>query len=152
MTQRTRRFPDRLGPYLYTAAGILTILDWRERGVRVRWNGGAAEEREVEAVEAALGRYEGGGMLVAPEADPSDGLFDVMVIDPVSRAEMLTFAWRVRSGAHLDSPRVNIRRASSLDVEVVDDRGPVYLQADGELLGRDPFRFRVLPSALRVVC
>jgi YegS/Rv2252/BmrU family lipid kinase len=152
VAQRTRRFPDRLGPYLYTAAGLLTILDWRERGVRLRWNDAGEEERAVESIEVALGRYEGGGMLVAPDAELSDGLFDVMVVDSVSRIEMLTFSWRIRSGTHVTSPRVSVRRARSLDVDVEDGCGPLYLQADGELLGRDPFRLRVLPSAVRVVC
>jgi diacylglycerol kinase family enzyme len=65
---------------------------------------------------------------------------------------MLTFSWRIRSGTHVASPRVSVRRARSLHVDVVDGRGPLYLQADGELLGRDPFRVCVLPSAVRVVC
>jgi diacylglycerol kinase (ATP) len=152
VAQRTGRFPARLGPYLYTAAGILTIVDWRDRGVRLRWAEGGEDGRQVESIELALGGYEGGGMHVAPGADPSDGLFDALVIDAASRLELLTFAWRIRSGDHLRSPRVSLRRTTGLDVEVVDGRGPLYLQADGELLGRDPCRFRILPAALKFVC
>ncbi len=151
VAQRTARFPAQLGAFLYTAAALLTIIDWRERGLRLRWADGSEEERAVESIELALGRYEGGGMLVAPEADPSDGLFDAVVIGAVSRVEMTTFAWRVRSGDHLRSPRVEVRRTPGLVVTVADGRGPLFLQADGELLGRDPIAFRVLPSALRFV-
>jgi diacylglycerol kinase (ATP) len=151
VAQRTARFPPRLGPYLSTAAGLLTIVDWHERSVQLRWADGSFEERAVESVELALGRYEGGGMLVAPGADPTDGLFDAVIIDAVSRWEMTTFAWRIRSGDHLRSPRVSVRQTPGLVISVVDDRGPLYLQADGELLGRDPFAFRVLPAALRFV-
>ena len=86
-----------------------------------------------------------------PNADPTDGLFETVLVDATSRWELVTFAWRIRSGDHLRSPRVSVRRAAGLDVRVADGRGPVYLQADGELLGRDPFTFRVLPSALRFV-
>ncbi|HVQ21663.1 MAG TPA: diacylglycerol kinase family lipid kinase, partial [Candidatus Saccharimonadia bacterium] len=99
----------------------------------------------------ALGGYEGGGMHVAPDADPTDGLFDAVLIDATSRWELVTFAWRIRSGDHLRSPQVTVRRTRSLSVEVADGRGPVYLQADGELLGRDPFTFRIVPAALRFV-
>ena len=151
VAQRTARFPARLGPYLYTAAGLLTIIDWRERGVQLRWADGTTEERAVESVELALGQYEGGGMHVAPDADPTDGLFDCVIIDAVSRREMTTFAWRVRTGDHLTSPNVSVRRTPGLVVTVTDGGGPLYLQADGELLGRDPFAFRVLPAALRFV-
>lgn len=175
VAQRTARFPDRLGAYLYTAAGLVTLVDGRERAVRLRWDpsgeapaehgapaddGGPTEptgsdpieeERALEALEVALGPYEGGGMLVAPVADPSDGWFDVLTVDAASRLEMATFAWRVRRGTHLASPRVGLRRARGLEVTVADERGPIFLQADGELLGRDPFRFSIVPGAVRFV-
>lgn len=151
VAQRTARFPPRLGAYLYTAASLLTIVDWHDRSLRLRWGDGDEETRAVESIELALGGYEGGGMHVAPDADPTDGLFDSVIIDATSRWELVTFAWRIRSGDHLRSTQVAVRRAAGLSVEVADGRGPVYLQADGELLGRDPFTFRVLPSALRFV-
>ncbi len=153
VAQRTARFPPRLGAYLYTAASLLTIVDWRDRSLHLRWDvdDGSEETRSVESIELALGGYEGGGMHVAPDADPTDGLFDAVLIDATSRWELVTFAWRIRSGDHLRSPQVTVRRTTSLSVEVADGRGPVYLQADGELLGRDPFTFRVLPAALRFV-
>ncbi|MFI5254549.1 MAG: diacylglycerol/lipid kinase family protein [Candidatus Limnocylindrales bacterium] len=152
VAQRTARFPPRLGAYLYTAAGLLTIIDWRERSVLVGWAEGTEEERAVESIELALGGYEGGGMLVAPGADPRDGRFDAVIIAATSRAELVTFSWRIRSGDHLRSPRVELRRTAGMTVAVIDGRDPVYLQADGELLGRDPFAFRILPSAVRFVC
>jgi YegS/Rv2252/BmrU family lipid kinase len=151
VAQRTHRFPPRLGAYLYTVAGLVTIVDWHDRLVELAWDDGTREERAVESIELALGPYEGGGMLVAPDASPDDGLLDVVVIGAVSRLEMLTFAWRVRSGDHLRSPRVSVRRARRVGIEARDDRGPIYLQADGELLGRDPFEIEVLPAALHIV-
>ena len=151
VAQRTARFPPRLGAYLYTAAALLTIVDWRERGLKLRWDDGEEATRAVESIELALGGYEGGGMHVAPDADPTDGRFDTVIIDATSRWELVTFAWRIRTGDHLRSPRVAVRRATALSVEVEDGRGPVYLQADGELLGRDPFTFRVMPAAVRFV-
>ena len=151
VAQRTARFPPRLGAYLYTAASLLTIVDWRERSMLLTWGEGGQETRAVESIELALGGFEGGGMHVAPDADPTDGLFDAVLIDATSRWELVTFAWRIRTGDHLRSPQVVVRRDAALAIEVADGRGPVYLQADGELLGRDPFTFRILPAALRFV-
>ena len=91
-------------------------------------------------------------MRVAPDADPSDGLFDVVTFEATSRTELLTFSWRIRSGDHLRSPRVAVRRTTRLAIAARDERGPLYLQADGELLGRDPFEFEILPAALSFVC
>ncbi len=151
VAQRVSRFPGRLGAYLYTVAGLVTIVDWRDRLVELGWDDGTRDEVRVESVEVALGPYEGGGMRVAPEADPSDGLFDVVTIGAISRLEMLTFSWRIRSGDHLRSPAVSTRRTRSLTIRALDDAGALFLQADGELLGRDPFRFDIVPSAVRFV-
>jgi len=150
VARRTARLPAG-GPYLYTVAAIATIIDWRDRRLELRWDDGQITEQALESLELLLGPYEGGGMLVAPDADPTDGQLDVLVLGAVSRLEMLTFAWRVRSGRHLSSPAVAIRRCTSLSVRAVDGRGPVHLQADGELLGTDPCDFRILPAALRFV-
>ena len=151
ITQRVSRFPARLGAYLYTVAGLVTIVDWRDRLVELTWDDRSRDEMRVESVEVALGPYEGGGMRVAPDADPSDGLFDVVLIGATGRLETLTFAWRIRTGDHLRSRQVSVRRTRSLTVRPLDEGGPIYLQADGELLGRDPFAFEVAPSAFRLV-
>ena len=87
-------------------------------------------------------------MLLAPGSVLDDGLFDVVTIAEAGRLELLCFSWRLRSGAHLASPVVSVRRAAGVSARVVDGGGPLYLQADGELLGRDPVAFRVLPDAL----
>ena len=148
VAQRTARFPARLGAWLYTVAGIVTIVDWRHRELALAWDGGDPVEGRFASVELALGRYAGGGMLVAPDARLDDGLFDTVVIGEAGRAELLSFSWRLRSGDHLRSNVVSVRRTAALSAHVLDERGPLYLQADGELLGRDPVAFRVLPDAL----
>lgn len=148
VAQRTTRFPPALGAWLYTVAGIVTIIDWRHRELELRWAEGESEVRRLASVELAIGRYAGGGMLVAPDAAPDDGRFDAVTIGEVGRLELLSFSWRIRSGDHLRSPRVAVRRSSGLAARVVDGRGPVYVQADGELLGRDPLAVRILPDAL----
>lgn len=156
VAQRTARFPASLGAWLYTVAGLVTIVDWRHRRLALEWDAldrsgdglGDRVEGRFASIELAIGRYAGGGMLVAPDARLDDGLFDAVVIGEAGRSELFSFSWRLRSGDHLRSPVVSVRRAASLSAEVLDDRGPLYLQADGELLGRDPVVFRILPDAL----
>lgn len=151
IARRVSRFPSRLGSYLYTVAGLVTILDWQHRRVELGWDDGTRDEVRMESVEVSLGPYEGGGMWVAPGAVPTDGLFDVMTVGAVGRLETLTFSWRIRAGDHLRSPRVSARRTRWLTIRALDEGGPLFLQADGELLGRDPFRFDLYPSALHFV-
>lgn len=156
VAQRTARFPASLGAWLYTVAGLVTIVDWRHRKLALEWDvggrlgerGGDRVEGRFASIELAIGRYAGGGMLVAPDAQVDDGLFDAVVIGEADRAELFSFSWRLRSGDHLRSRVVAVRRAATLSADVLDERGPLYLQADGELLGRDPVAFRILPDAL----
>jgi diacylglycerol kinase (ATP) len=148
VAQRTARFPASLGAWLYTVAGLVTIVDWRHRELALEWDGADHVEGRFASIELAIGRYAGGGMLVAPDARLDDGLFDAVVIGEAGRTELFSFSWRLRSGDHLRSPVVSVRRAATLSAEVRDERGPLYLQADGELLGRDPVAFRILPGAL----
>lgn len=96
----------------------------------------------------SIGRYGGGSMKVAPDADPADGLFDVVQIGDLSKPDLLASFPRIYKGTHVTHPKVRISRAREVSVETARDWP---LQADGELLGSSPARFRVLPGALTVI-
>ena len=87
-------------------------------------------------------------MFVAPDADLADGLMDVLIIGDLSKPDLLWSLPRVYKGTHLTHPKVTVMRAK--EVEIKSDQ-LVTLQADGELLGEVPARFRALPAALNIV-
>jgi diacylglycerol kinase family enzyme len=58
---------------------------------------------------------------------------------------------RVHSGGHLANPKVKLARGTRVRVETLDARDALGVEADGDVRGRTPAEFRVLPSALRVV-
>ena len=89
----------------------------------------------------------GGGMKVTPDAVVDDGLFDVMVVKPLSKARFLTVFPRVYSGSHVTLPFVEIRRAKQVRI----DAPGITAYADGERLGPLPQTFEAVPSALRVM-
>jgi diacylglycerol kinase family enzyme len=88
-------------------------------------------------------------MFTAPGASIDDGLFDVLIVHGLGKFELLRALPRIYNGTHLTHPRVIMKKAR--EIEVQSRNGKVYLQADGELLGCLPARFRVLPTALNVV-
>lgn len=96
---------------------------------------------------ACNGRFFGGGMKVAPNADPSDGLFDVVTIDEMPPAALLVRVPAIYTGWHLHMRQVTVQRARELEVE---SDGRLLVQADGELVGQAPARMRILPGALRI--
>ncbi|MCH2109477.1 MAG: diacylglycerol kinase family lipid kinase [Polyangiaceae bacterium] len=80
------------------------------------------------------GRYFGGGMRIAPDASPDDGLFDVITIEG-SKAQTLSLAATIYAGTHLKRPGVSHYRAKK--VEAFQPQGrEVLLDVDGEPLGR----------------
>jgi diacylglycerol kinase (ATP) len=92
--------------------------------------------------------HTGGAMKMAPMADTTDGLLDVLTIEGVGRIELLGLLGKVRDGAHVRHKAVNFERAKEVRIE--PDR-PSPLLVDGEVLGRTPVDVRVLPGALRVL-
>lgn len=99
-------------------------------------------------VAAANAGYMGGGMLLVPDADVTDGVLDVVIVHSISKLRLLTVFPRIYAGTHVSHPAVEIRRARSLTIRADRER-PVF--ADGEDLGTLPATIEVVPGAVRVL-
>ena len=100
----------------------------------------------------ANARYFGGGMKIAPDAKLTDGKFDVVGIGDLSALKIFTSAPRVYTGSHLSMPEVSHALARKISVRPADRSSEVALEIDGELPGRLPATFQIVPEALRVRC
>ena len=130
----------------YLAGLLSSLLFYKNKTVTINVDGEAIQEK-VCTVLVSNGKYGGGGMFAAPEADLSDGLLDVLIIGDLSKPDLLWSLPRVYRGTHLTHPKITLKKAR--DIEIRSDAS-VFLQADGELLGGLPARFYVLPSLLNV--
>ena len=110
--------------------------------------GGRTFQARLTIFEVANGRYYGGGMLVAPEADPSDGLFDVVYVDAVDRRRILKLLPLFVNGRFISLPITHTLRAE----EVVIESPGMTVNLDGELLRTDRAHYRILPGGLRISC
>ena len=88
---------------------------------------------EAMLIAIGNGRSYGGGMYVCPQAQMHDGLFDVMVLEPVSKVEFLKVFPKVYSGSHITHPKVKIFRSKR--VKLIAD---AIAYADGERIGPAP--------------
>ena len=95
----------------------------------------------------ANGRYLGGGMMMCPEAEPDDGLFDVLLIGDVTKRDLMFTLPKSYRGKHLPHPRLELLRGR---VVTVDADEPLPIELDGEQPGTTPARFEVVPRALRL--
>jgi diacylglycerol kinase (ATP) len=93
------------------------------------------ERISTEAMLIAIGngRSYGGGMYVCPQAQLNDGLFDVMILEPVSKIEFLKVFPKVYSGSHISHPKVKILRSSKVKLTA-----EAIAYADGERIGPAP--------------
>ncbi len=110
-------------------------------------------EGKVMFVAIANGRYFGGGMMVAPDADLRDGLLDVIVLRAISRTRLARKISLVYRGAHLKLPEIEVIRGSRIIVEALGDtdKTGVFVETDGENPGTLDCEFSIQPKALRLV-
>ncbi|MFE7846009.1 diacylglycerol kinase [Microbacterium sp. NPDC057407] len=92
------------------------------------------------------GRTYGGGIPICPDADPSDGLLDLVLVRPAGRARLLRLLPRVYRGTHTSVPEVSVERVRS--VTVVSAGVTAY--ADGDPIGALPLTIDVSAGALTV--
>jgi diacylglycerol kinase (ATP) len=139
------------GRAVFMAATISAFLGYRFQNIGLVIDG-TPLDAEIVTVAVANGRYFGGGMMFAPEADPCDGLFDVIISTGRNKAAMLGGMNRLYRGEHVRDPSVRCFRAREVMAHPLDPaEGPVLLDVDGEDPGRLPARFDLLPGALRLL-
>ena len=89
----------------------------------------------------------GGGMRIAPAADPADGLLDVVIAAPLGRAALARLKPRLRHGTHVTDPRVTVFRARQVRLHADGIIG----YADGERIGPLPLEVTCVPGAVRLL-
>lgn len=97
---------------------------------------------------AANTNWYGGGMYMAPHASIEDGMLAVVYATNLTKLETLVVLPKVFSGRHLTHPKV--AHTAARDVRV-DSATPLAIHADGEIVGRVPAVFRVIPRAIEVI-
>ena len=136
MMREGRRLPGTAG-YLWAALRHL----FRFEPAKVTATGEFGRlETEVLLVAAAVTQSYGGGMRIAPHADPADGRFDVVFVGSVARRTVAAMLPRLFRGGHTRHPAVRIERSSFLEIETEGGARPLY--ADGEPLGKTPVALR----------
>jgi diacylglycerol kinase (ATP) len=94
-------------------------------------------------IAVSNGQSYGGGMKVTPDARIDDGIFDVMILGPVSTFEFLKVFPKVFSGDHVKHPAVKIMRGKKVTIEA-----NAVAYADGERIGELPITAEIVPDAL----
>jgi diacylglycerol kinase (ATP) len=120
------------GPMKYNAAIAVELPRFKPRHYEITLDDRTIST-EAMLIAVANGRSYGGGMLVCPNANISDGLFDVMVLHPISKIEFMKVFPQVFAGTHISHPAVEIVRSKAVSIE---SKAVAY--SDGERIGQLP--------------
>jgi diacylglycerol kinase family enzyme len=149
VNQGSKRLGGRLSFMLATARAGMRYQNQR---VSIRFDDlGEAVDMTISTVAVANGRFFGGGMQVAPDAELDDGFFDVVAIGDMSLMDFVLHGHKLYRGTHLGHAKISSRRARSVSADPIDGDEPVRLDVDGETPGRLPARFDMVESALELI-
>lgn len=138
------------GPRLrYLGAILRALASHHPFRVSLTLDGTDLGAMRVRVVAVANGHSFGAGVQIAPNAQVDDGALDVTILGDVPALRLLPSVQRFYDGTHLSLDGVTSHRGRHLRVRPLGD-APVWLEADGELLGQLPATFDVVPEAIRV--
>ena len=130
------------GQMKYNIATILVLF--RFKPIRYHLNiDGVPRTLDAMLISVANGPSYGGGMMICPMADRTDGLLDVIIIKPVSKFELLKVFPKVFSGSHVNHPQIEFLRIRSISIQA-----QTIAYADGEYISQLPISISVVPKAL----
>ena len=134
------------GKASFFIALVEVFFGWKNVEMHVRVE---AEERrgKINNTIVAIGQYHGGGMWLAPEASPDDGLFDVLVFGDLTKTDFVRNVGKIYKGTHLSHPKIEQLHGATVEI---DAEQPLPIELDGEQPGTTPARFEIVPRALRV--
>lgn len=136
-----------LGGQVYAVGAVRGAARWRHATFTITADGVRRTVRGWSVAAANTGIY-GGGMRLAPDADPADGQLDVVTTAASSRLRFLRGFSTVFAGTHVQRPEVDVSRARTVLIQA--DR-PFRIFADGDPIGELPCEIGVLPGAISVL-
>eukprot|EP00761_Pharyngomonas_kirbyi_P014535 gb/GECH01014565.1/.p1 GENE.gb/GECH01014565.1/~~gb/GECH01014565.1/.p1 ORF type:complete len:419 (+),score=117.59 gb/GECH01014565.1/:1-1257(+) len=140
------------GKVTYAISSVIALLSTRTRDLRIRLDDDD-EWKELKGTNVAVcnGKIFGGGMIVGPFADPTDGLFNVTVWN-ATLSHFVLHNSDLYSGAHMSWNETQLFNCQKLEVDLCsgdeERHGEFRLDIDGEGEGKTPAKFCVKPHVV----
>lgn len=139
------------GKILYVTSLINAISERVPARMKVMCDGEEIFEGEYLSIAFGLGRYSGGGMRQTPAAILDDGLIDMTLIPDLPVSRIAREAPRLFTGTFLKVPELVVCKGRRITVMPVGDGATEPVEVDGEVVGRAPVSFEVMPEQINVV-
>jgi diacylglycerol kinase (ATP) len=138
------------GETRFVAAALGALAAWRERPVKVTIDDQSIEG-PMNLIAVANARFAGGGMMLSPAAELADGRLDLVTVSGLTRREILRELTRIHKGGHVVNPKVKIIQGSTVRIETLSADDAMLIEVDGNVSGRTPADYEIVPAGMRVV-
>ncbi len=127
---RYKRLPLLHGFRAYAASTVVNVIKGIAEHYVVEINGERIDAKQT-FVCVCNGRYYGGGFNPVPEADPADGVLDVLLVKKVSRLQVPAIIGKYKAGRYKELPKL-VRHLRTKEIRIICDK-PTPVNLDGEL-------------------
>ncbi|MEY2479078.1 MAG: diacylglycerol kinase [Verrucomicrobiota bacterium] len=133
------------GPLSYLRGAAAAASGLRAYETTIKIGRSKTSSRSLYNVIIGNGRYVAGGIPVAPSAELSDGLLDIILIPELPAGEIAFLGAQILMGKHLSNDSVIFKRAKKV---MIKSSPGMWFNVDGELVGNQPAVFEIIPRAL----
>ncbi|XP_074279807.1 sphingoid long-chain bases kinase 2, mitochondrial [Silene latifolia] len=137
------------GNLCYVIGALQAFMGHKNVDLRVKIDDGEWKKySQVTALCIGNAKYFGGGMKITPNAEPSNGSFEVVILQDFRWYDFVLKLHKLYNGTHLSVKNVISQSVRSIEIEQLDGSNTVYIQSDGEHLGFLPRKLCILPGAI----
>ena len=143
---RYKRLPLLHGFRAYAASTVINVIKGIAEHYVIELDGQRIDGKKT-MICVCNGRFYGGGFNPVPEADPADGMLEVLIVDKVSRLKVAQVVGKYKAGQYAQYPHL-IRHYRTDHVKIICD-GPTSINLDGELRTGQVVDIRLAEEKLR---
>ncbi|PLR95287.1 lipid kinase [Bacillus sp. T33-2] len=138
----------RMGGISYIVGVVNVLLYYKPTDVVLEIDKKQFKIPKVWLIAVANSPYYAGGMLICPNATNKDGLFEICIVQGISRWGLLRMLPLVFKGKHISHPSISILKGREIDIL---SGSPMIAHGDGEIVGSTPVKLTVQPGSLCIL-
>lgn len=143
---KIKRIPLVTGSGAYVISTVYHLIKGLTQPMEITLDGETIMGKQT-LLAVCSGRFYGGGFQPVPDAEPDDGLLDVLLVKGVSRLKAASVVGAYKQGRYKELPQMMAhRRTKSVTVR---SEKPLCLNVDGEILSANEVTFSLAPAKLR---
>lgn len=133
--------------YSYVLALLKGLIIFKSKKIKIRIDE-IEIEKDVMLVAICNAICYGGGMKIAPNAKVNDGLFDICIVNKMSKLKLLYLFPTIFKGEHIKFKEVEIFRGQFVEIKSEEN---LSINVDGEVINHNPIEFKIINEAIKVI-